>query len=121
LLDRNLLLRHESSPSLATRRQRFRKPPHFQRRSRLALANELVRVGRFTASEWANALGEAIRHAEHTVGPDDGSRYYRHVLSALEALATRKFIVTQSMLDARKKAWAEAYEQTPHGKPVTLE
>ena len=87
----------------------------------LALANELVRVGRFTASEWAHALGEAIHRAEQTVGPDDGSGYYRHVLSALEALATRKSIVTQSMLDARKKAWAEAYEHTPHGKPVTLE
>lgn len=87
----------------------------------LALANELVRVGRFTASEWAHALGEAIRHAEQTVGPDDGSSYYHHVLSALEALATRKSIVTQSMLDARKKAWIEAYEHTPHGKPVTLE
>ena len=43
------------------------------------------------------------------------------MLSALEALATRKSIVTQSMLDARKKAWVEAYEHTPHGKPVTLE
>ena len=66
-------------------------------------------------------MGEAIRHAEQTVGPDDGSSYYHHVLSALEALATRKSIVTQSMLDARKKAWVEAYEHTPHGKPVTLE
>src|SRR5215472_7146050 len=49
----------------------------------LALANELVRVGRFTASEWAHALGEAIQRAEQTVGPDDGSSYYRHVLSAV--------------------------------------
>jgi hypothetical protein len=48
-------------------------------------------------------LGEAIQRAEQTVGPDDGSGYYRHVLGALEALATRKSIVTQSMLDARKK------------------
>src|SRR5271166_2891448 len=36
LLDRNLLLRHESPPSLASRRQRFRKPTHFQGRGRLA-------------------------------------------------------------------------------------
>jgi nitrile hydratase accessory protein len=87
----------------------------------LALANELVRVGRFTSSEWASALGDAIRHSDHTAGPDDGSSYYRHVLSALEALATRKSFVTQSTLDARKEAWAEAYEHTPHGKPVTLD
>jgi nitrile hydratase accessory protein len=86
----------------------------------LAIANELVRVGRFTACEWANALGEAIRHGEQTVGPDDGSSYYTHVLSALEALAIRKSLVTQCMLDARKGAWAEAYEHTPHGKPVML-
>jgi hypothetical protein len=35
LLDRNLLPRHESPPSLLSRRQRFRKPPHFQGRGRL--------------------------------------------------------------------------------------
>src|SRR5271169_6126604 len=35
LLDRNILLGHESPPSLLSRRQRFRKPPHFQGRGRL--------------------------------------------------------------------------------------
>jgi nitrile hydratase accessory protein len=87
----------------------------------LALANELVRAGRFTPAEWADALGRAIRHSDRSAGPDDGSNYYLHVLSALEHLTTEKNIVTQAGLDERKTAWADAYEHTPHGRPVTLE
>lgn len=87
----------------------------------LALANELVRTGRFSAAEWASELGAAIRRFEAVSGPDDGSNYYRHVLSALDTLTTRKSLVTQDTLDARKADWAEAYEHTPHGQPVTLD
>src|SRR5271167_1936421 len=39
LLDRNILLGHESPPALLSRRQRFRKPPHFQGRGRLGSAS----------------------------------------------------------------------------------
>ena len=87
----------------------------------LALANELVQAGRFTAAEWASALGGEIKRAEQAGRPDDGTHYYRHVLNALETLTTGKSMLTREMLDARKEAWAEAYEHTPHGRPVTLE
>jgi len=29
-------------------------------------------------------------------------------------------LAEQSLLDARKQDWAEAYRRTPHGKPVEL-
>ena len=100
------------------------EPPQFSEpweAQALALANELLRAGRFSAAEWASALGAAIRRFEAVSGFDDGSNYYRHVLSALETLTTKKSLLTQDMLDARKADWAEAYEHTPHGQPVTLD
>jgi nitrile hydratase accessory protein len=87
----------------------------------LALANELVKTGRVTAAEWASALGAAIRRSEQASGPDDGSNYYRDVLSALEALTIEKALVSRQTLDQRRADWAEAYEHTPHGRPVTLD
>jgi hypothetical protein len=51
---------------------------------------------------------------------DDGSRYYEHWLSALERLTTGKRLAQAQALEARKRAWAEAYRRTPHGNPVTL-
>jgi nitrile hydratase accessory protein len=100
------------------------EPPQFAEpweAEALALANELVKMGRFTAGEWAGALGAAIRRFEQTCGPDDGSHYYHHVLSALESLTTGKSLLSREMLDARKADWAQAYEHTPHGQPVTLD
>ena len=98
--------------------QQFTEPWEAQA---LALANELVQAGRFTAAEWASALGAEIQRAERAGGPDDGSHYYRHVLSALEMLTTSKSLLSREMLDARKAAWADAYEHTPHGHPVVLD
>jgi hypothetical protein len=52
--------------------------------------------------------------------PDDGSHYYHHWLAALERLVTSKGLLGRDALAARKEAWAEPYEHTPHGKPVEL-
>lgn len=86
----------------------------------LALAVALQRAGAFTANEWAEALGAAIKRAQAAGDPDDGSTYYRHVLAALEQLVQDKDIATADLLATRKAAWVEAYEHTPHGKPVEL-
>jgi hypothetical protein len=53
--------------------------------------------------------------------PDDGSRYYHCWLTALEHLVVAKRLSDPAALLARKEAWAEAYQRTPHGKPVELE
>lgn len=86
----------------------------------LALAVALQQAGCFTAVEWAEALGAAIRRAQAAGDPDDGSTYYLHVLDALEHLVREKRIAGAGLLAARKAAWIDAYEHTPHGKPVEL-
>ncbi len=86
----------------------------------LAMAVALQQAGAFTAAEWADALGAAIKRAQAAGDPDDGSTYYRHVLAALEDLVQNKKIASPDLLAARKAAWIEAYEHTPHGKPVEL-
>src|SRR6185369_1971370 len=86
----------------------------------LALVVALQQAGCFTAVEWADALGAAIKRAQAAGDPDDGSTYYHHVLAALEHLVQEKKIASADLLAARKAAWIEAYEHTPHGKPVEL-
>lgn len=81
----------------------------------LALADCLVRAGVFSASDWATALGEALRHeADTTEG------YYLGVLKALEALLAAGPL-SPTEIENRRDAWARAYEATPHGAPVELE
>ncbi len=65
-------------------------------------------------------MGGRARAAARRGTPDDGSRYYEHWLAALERLVEAKQLAHGSELLERRKAWAEAYERTPHGKPVRL-
>ena len=81
-----------------------------------ALTVRLHAEGAFTWPEWAAALSEALAGDPG----DDGSRYYHHWVAALEAVATRRSLVTSAELARRKRAWAEAYRHTPHGAPVEL-
>lgn len=85
-----------------------------------ALAVKLSEQGHFTWKEWADALAEELKAAASRGEPDDGSRYYRHWLAALEHLVTAKGLTDPTELLTRKDAWAEAYRRTPHGKPVEL-
>jgi nitrile hydratase accessory protein len=86
----------------------------------LALASALQKAGCFTAAEWAESLGAAIRRAQAAGDPDDGSTYYEHVLDALERLIVDKAIIPPDRLAARKEAWRTAFATTPHGQPVAL-
>jgi hypothetical protein len=86
----------------------------------LALSAALIQAGRISSSEWADALGSAIKRAQAAGDPDDGSTYYQHVLNALEAMALEKALTTHEALAARKEAWRAAYASTPHGQPVHL-
>jgi nitrile hydratase accessory protein len=85
-----------------------------------ALAVKLSESGLFTWSEWSAALAEELAEASRRGEPNDGSFYYHHWLAALERLVTRKELVTQPSLLARKEEWVEAYQRTPHGSPVSL-
>lgn len=83
-----------------------------------AMTVTLHQAGRFSWSEWAEALGAEIKHA----GEDDagGARYYELWLAALEKLVTAKGLVSADDVDVTTEAWREAYLHTPHGHPVEL-
>ena len=86
-----------------------------------ALAVKLSEQGYFSWKEWADALGAELKAASDRGEPDDGSHYYRHWVAALEGLVETKALVDGSSLENRKVAWANAYRNTPHGKPVVLD
>jgi hypothetical protein len=48
------------------------------------------------------------------------THYYEHWLTTLERLVASKGLSDPNALLERKKAWADAYRHTPHGKPVEL-
>ncbi len=85
-----------------------------------AMAVTLSEAGHFTWREWTAALAAELKAAEARGEAGDGSQYYRHWLAALERLAGEKGLADPGALATRKRAWAEAYRRTPHGKPVEL-
>jgi len=85
-----------------------------------ALAVRLSEQGHFTWKEWAAALAAELKAAADRGVPDDGTHYYEHWLAALERLATEKNLTDRKALLDRMEAWADAYQHTPHGKPVEL-
>ena len=85
-----------------------------------AIAVNLSEKGYFTWKEWAAALADELKAAADRGEPDDGSHYYEHWLTALERMVASKGLSDPSALIERKKAWADAYRHTPHGKPVEL-
>ena len=81
----------------------------------LAIADCLVRADVFSATDWAEALGIAVRENSDTT-----EGYYQAVLSALEGLLDRGPLPANEV-NERRDAWARAYEATPHGQLVELE
>lgn len=86
----------------------------------LALADAMVRAGHFSAADWAEALGTALREAEAAGAPDTLETYFTAVLTALERLAEARAGLSADARAARRAAWEAAYGRTPHGQPVTL-
>lgn len=87
----------------------------------LALADTLVQNGVFSAGDWSEALGEALRQAEADGASDDQHTYYQCVLSALEGLVARHSEIDRPAMSAMREDWERAYLATPHGQPVKLE
>lgn len=86
-----------------------------------AIAVRLAEAGHFSRREWASTLAAEIKAAEERGDPNDGSKYYEHLLAALEKLVLSKGLTDLDALAARKEAWADAYRHTPHGQPVELD
>ena len=102
---------------LAPREPMFKEPWHAQA---LALADSLVRAEAFTATEWAEALGVALKVAEAQALPDDTETYYTAVVAALETLSESHSGISGAERKRRCDAWEQAYLSTPHGQPVML-
>ena len=86
----------------------------------LALADTMVKAGRFTAVEWAEALGTALKEAETPGAPETLDTYYTAVISALERLCEAHVGISGADRSLRRSAWEAAYLRTPHGRPVEL-
>jgi len=95
----------------------FRAPWEAQAFAMAVLLNER---NVFTWSEWSARLADQIAAATARGEDDDGRRYYRHWLTALERLVDEKGLVGELERRARYDAWAEAALLTPHGKPIVL-
>jgi len=95
----------------------FAEPWHAQV---LAVAYGLSVSGLFSASDWATALGAALRQSEERGEPDTDETYYAAALVALEKLVAERAPATGDAHPARIEAWRRAYLRTPHGKPVEL-
>ena len=91
----------------------FAEPWHAQT---LATAHALIRAGHLTQTDWAEALGAALRQAEDAGQPDTEETYYLAALDALERVTP----FGPDALSRRKADWETAYRRTPHGKPVVL-
>jgi hypothetical protein len=87
----------------------------------LAIAQQLIERGLFTAGEWSEARGAARRRDAESGRPDDQTSYYEAALRALETLTLRAGALTAATIDRRQEQWHRAYEATPHGDPVLLE
>ncbi len=86
----------------------------------LALADTLVQGGMFSASNWSDALGEALKQAESRGAVDDQETYYQCVLSALENLVAGHSDIDRQAMTGKRADWEDAYRSTPHGQPVKL-
>jgi len=95
----------------------FAEPWHAQV---LAVAHGLSVSGVFSASDWASALGAALRESEARGEPDTDETYYAAALTALERLVAARSPATGAAHPGRIEAWRRAYLRTPHGKPVEL-
>ena len=86
----------------------------------LGVAFSLVDRGVFSAQDWSEALGAALRQAAAAGAPDNSATYYGAVLATLEQLTAAAGAVCVEAMAARREAWRQAYLRTPHGKPVLL-
>ena len=86
----------------------------------LAIAQSLIDNGAISGTDWANALGIALRSVQNDDARDNVAGYYDAVLMALEAIVQADCGIDVRTLDETRKAWITAYETTPHGQPVFL-
>ena len=72
----------------------------------------------FSWAEWTNAISAKISEVKQRRSIDGSNDYYNLWLQALiELVSTKGITDAEAILDVQTR-WAEAYRNTPHGKPV---
>ena len=84
----------------------FREPWQAQA---FAMALALHERGLYTWPEWAAALAKQIEAAQAAGDPDLGDTYYRHWVTALEALVADKQAGSAAELACLRTAWDHAF------------
>ena len=85
-----------------------------------ALTVHLSEQKLFSWVEWTGAIGKQIDKVKLTRPIDGSNDYYNLWLQVLvELISTKGITDAETILDAQDR-WAEAYRNTPHGKPVKL-
>ena len=80
-----------------------------------ALGVALHQSGVYSWPEFAEALSTNVAS-----DPAGTTAYYEHWLAAVETLAVQRDIASRHELTDRVKAWRDAAQRTPHGKPILL-
>jgi nitrile hydratase accessory protein len=86
----------------------------------LAMADNLVKNGLFSANDWSDALGQALKDSADRADVDSQQTYYLCVLKTLEKLIADHSDIDVQLMDDKREDWTNAYLSTPHGQPVTL-
>jgi nitrile hydratase accessory protein len=74
----------------------------------------------FSWAEWTEALGEQISKVKLRRHIDGSNDYYKLWLQALIELISTKGLTDAETILVVQNRWADAYRNTPHGKPVKL-
>ena len=81
-----------------------------------AMAQVLIENGLMTPGSWANAFGAAIRSRLASGAEDNTDTYFAAIGDAVAS----ELGLDEAELDQIMANWRNAYETTPHGKPVIL-
>ena len=74
----------------------------------------------FSWTEWTDAIGKQINKSELTRPIDGSNDYYNVWLHALIELISTKGITDAEAILELQNQWADAYRNSPHGKPVKI-
>jgi nitrile hydratase accessory protein len=86
----------------------------------LAIADNLVKSGLFSANDWSDALGQSLKESVDRADVDSQQTYYLCVLKTLEKLIADHSGIDASLMVSKRQDWKQAYLRTPHGQPVSL-
>ena len=74
----------------------------------------------FSWAEWTDAIGKKISTVKLRRSIDSSNEYYNLWLQALIELISNKGITDAEAILEVQNRWADAFRNTPHGKPIKI-